>query len=99
MRERRDAYVVLVGQLKERYFFGNSGADGRIILKWLLKNRLEGRGLQSSGSIWGQVTSFCEHGNELSRFIKYGEFDVFLTVHHSIDFFQVTNLMHTSFIL
>ena len=25
------------------------------------------------------------------------EFDVFLTVHHSTDFFQVTNLMHTSF--
>jgi len=27
------------------------------------------------------------------------EFDVFLTVHLSIDFFQVTNLMHPSFIL
>jgi len=27
------------------------------------------------------------------------EFDVFLTVHHRIDLFQVTNLMHTSFIL
>jgi len=26
-------------------------------------------------------------------------FDVFLTVHHSIDFFHVTNLIHTSFIL
>ena len=26
-------------------------------------------------------------------------FEVFLTVHHSIDFFQVTNLIHTSFIL
>jgi len=26
-------------------------------------------------------------------------FDVFLTVHHSTDLFQVTNLMHTSFIL
>jgi len=26
-------------------------------------------------------------------------FDVFLTVHHSIDVFQVTNLMHTPFIL
>jgi len=26
-------------------------------------------------------------------------FDVFMIVHHSIDFFQVTNLMHTSFIL
>ena len=27
------------------------------------------------------------------------QFDVFLTVHHSIDLFQITNLMHTSFIL
>ena len=25
--------------------------------------------------------------------------DIFLTVHHGIEFFQVTNLMHTSFIL
>jgi len=30
---------------------------------------------------------------------EYGEFDIFLTVHHSIDFFQVTKLMHNSFIL
>jgi len=27
------------------------------------------------------------------------QFDVFLTMHHSIDLFQITNLMHTSFIL
>jgi len=27
------------------------------------------------------------------------KFDVLLTVHHSIDFFQITNLMHNSFIL
>jgi len=27
------------------------------------------------------------------------QFDVFLAVHHSIDFFQITNLMHNSFIL
>jgi len=26
-------------------------------------------------------------------------FDVFLTVHRSIDLFQITNLMHNSFIL
>jgi len=26
-------------------------------------------------------------------------FDVILTVHHSIDLFQITNLKHTSFIL
>jgi len=30
---------------------------------------------------------------------KYFPFGVFLTVHHSVDFFQVANLMHTSFIL
>jgi len=30
---------------------------------------------------------------------RHNEFDVFLTVHHSVDLFQVTNLMHTSFIL
>jgi hypothetical protein len=37
-------------------------------------NRLGGRGLQSSGSIWAQVKGFCEHENELSRYIKCGEF-------------------------
>jgi hypothetical protein len=40
MGERRDAYGVLVGKLKERYYFGIPGADGRIILKWFLNNRL-----------------------------------------------------------
>jgi len=30
---------------------------------------------------------------------EVGKFDLFLTVHHSIDFKQVTNLMHTSFII
>ena len=33
------------------------------------------------------------------RIICGEEFDVFLTVHHSIDLFQVTKLMHTSVIL
>ena len=69
--EKRDAYGGLVGKLKEKFCFGNADADGRIILKWVLKNRLGGHGIQSSGSV---VTSFCEHGNELSRFIKCGEF-------------------------
>jgi len=31
--------------------------------------------------------------------LKFPCFYVFLTVHHSIDLFQVTNLTHTSFIL
>jgi len=40
-------------------------------------------------NVWN--VSNVELGNTL--------FDVFLTVHHSIDLFQVTSLMHTSFIL
>jgi len=70
----KDAYGVLVGKLKERYYCGNPGVGRRIILKSLLKNRLGGCGLHSCGSVWGQVTSFCEHGNELSRFIQCGQF-------------------------
>jgi len=71
----RDAYGVLLGKLKVRYYCGNPGVDRRrIILKSLLKNRLRGRGLHSCGSVWGQVTSFCENGNELPRFIQCGEF-------------------------
>jgi len=31
--------------------------------------------------------------------IFFSKFDVFLTLHHSIDWFQVTKLMQTSFIL
>ena len=30
---------------------------------------------------------------------KVHNFDVFLTLHHSIDLFQITNLMHNSFLL
>jgi len=31
--------------------------------------------------------------------LKVPKFDVFLTVHHSVDLFQITNLMHNTFIL
>jgi len=31
--------------------------------------------------------------------LSFDIFDVFLTMHHTIGFFQVTNLMHNSFIL
>jgi len=41
-----------------------------------------------------QLYLFCRFGEVRYRNIS----NVFLTVHHSIDFFQVTNLMHTSFI-
>jgi len=32
------------------------------------------RGLDLSGSLWGQVACFCKHGNELSGSIKCGVF-------------------------
>ena len=34
---------------------------------------LEGRGMVSSGTDKGQVVGCCEHGNELSVFVKCGE--------------------------
>jgi hypothetical protein len=36
----------------------------KIILKWILVNRVQGSGLDSSGAGQVQVVSFCEHGNE-----------------------------------
>jgi hypothetical protein len=37
------------------------------------RNKMEGRGLDSSGSGYGQVTGCSEHINEPSSFIKCGE--------------------------
>ena len=45
-----------------------------------------------SPNIMLDVNIYCRNKHDF-------KFDVFLTVHHSIDFFHVTNLMHTSFIL
>jgi len=45
-------------------------------------------------SIIGPILGIRNYGD----FLPF-KFDVFLTVHHSIDFFQITNLMHNSFIL
>jgi hypothetical protein len=42
--------------------------NGRIILKYILRNRL--CGLNSSGSGQGPVAGSCEHGNEPSGFVK-----------------------------
>jgi len=42
--------------LREANHLENLGLDGRIILNWILKNRIAGRGLDLSGSGQGQVT-------------------------------------------
>jgi len=50
------------------------GVDGKIILEWILGKWVGRCGLDASGSGYGPVADSCEHGNELSGFIKVGEF-------------------------
>jgi hypothetical protein len=51
LKDRRRAYKVLPGRLVERDNLGEVIVDGKIILKWYLRKRLGGRGVDSSGSI------------------------------------------------
>jgi hypothetical protein len=59
--------------------FENHGVDGRIILKWIIKNVVNsGYDMSDSGN--GQVAGGCEHGIALSGFfLKSGEFPHQLT--------------------
>jgi hypothetical protein len=45
----RTAYNILVGKL-ERVYSEDHGINGRIILEWILRNRVRGCGLDASGS-------------------------------------------------
>jgi len=68
MGNKRNAYGVFVGREGRRELV-------RRRLKWGHKEiRMGGCGLNSSGSIYSKVMVCCEHGNELSGFIKCGEF-------------------------
>ena len=46
----------LWGRLKETGRFEDIGTNGKIILKWILKNRNKYRGLDLCGSGWGKVS-------------------------------------------
>jgi hypothetical protein len=50
--------------MKERATY-KTGVGGKIISKWVLKNRLGVCVRDSSDSGQGQVLGFCEHGNDL----------------------------------
>jgi len=51
------------------------GIDWRIVLKWILRgSRVGSCWLDSSGSGWGPVVGFCEHGNEHTVYVRGGEF-------------------------
>ena len=71
--EKRVAYRIGWGSLRERGHLEDVGLDGEIVLKWVLKRNV-GHELYCSGSGLGQVASCCECGNELLCSIKCGEF-------------------------
>jgi len=50
MEKRRGVYRFLVGNLKERDHWGDTGVDSRIILKWISGSRMLGYGLDRAGS-------------------------------------------------
>lgn len=51
----------------------NLGLNGGIILKWILGKWDRVCGLDSSGSGYGPVAGFCEHGDGPCGFIKGGD--------------------------
>jgi hypothetical protein len=63
-----------MGSLKGGGHSEDIGADGRIILKWILRDRTGERGLNSCGSGQWPVAGCFEHGDGCSCSIKYGTF-------------------------
>jgi hypothetical protein len=59
-----------LGDPKVRDHWEDLGVGGRITLKYMLGNRDRWGELDSAGSGYGQMTSFCEHCNETSGSIK-----------------------------
>jgi hypothetical protein len=45
IEERRNAYLVLVGKLERKRQLGNTGVDGKLLLKLIFKNLDGGHGL------------------------------------------------------
>jgi hypothetical protein len=72
MREVRGAYNILVGKPEGRRPLGIPRRTWKDNIK--MGNGVWECGLDSFGSGWGQVASYCEHGDEPSCSIKFGEF-------------------------
>lgn len=54
VREKKNAYIVLVGRPEERGHLEDTGVDWRMTLKWIL-NRMEGCRLKGCGSEHGEM--------------------------------------------
>ena len=74
MDDRRGAYRVLMGHLREIDHLEILGVDGRIILRWFFKKWGVGA---CNGPIWlgmGAGVGRCKCGNEPLGFTQCGEF-------------------------
>jgi hypothetical protein len=58
--EKRGAYRLMMGNLREEGHLKDQGVDGRIILKLILEKWNGGHRLDRSGSGQGQVLDCCE---------------------------------------
>jgi hypothetical protein len=50
--------------MKGKHHLWVLGIDGRIVLQWILKSKVLKCSLYSYESEYGQLASFCVHGNE-----------------------------------
>jgi hypothetical protein len=64
MREKRNAYRVLMGNPEGIKKLECPGLCNRVILKWIIENRMICYGLYSCGLVKESVAGFCEHVNE-----------------------------------
>jgi hypothetical protein len=58
------------GNLKEGDQLGDTGVDGKVILKWIFKKSDGDMGLDLSGLGYGEVAGCCDCGNEPSSSVK-----------------------------
>jgi hypothetical protein len=69
------------GNLKERDHLEDLGMDGKIILNCILRNGVEGCGLDSSGSGQWKVDASCKHSIKSSGSITCMEFSHCLKIY------------------
>jgi hypothetical protein len=71
--ENRNAYRVLVGNLKERDHLKDLGIDGRVTLQQYCRNSIRGHRLDYLAQKKGRAAGSYKHSNKPSGSVKCGE--------------------------